>query len=114
MICAKNRKRWSIELGSRSMQKNYGNVPALLDWYQAACNVVLRNCDACFTPEMMWAKLRVECPLERQKEMLERPRAGKPVLRFFGVAARRKMKKYEGFSYWLPGKWGPIMGYKEK
>lgn len=52
---------------------------ALLDWYQATCDVVPRDYDARFTPEMMWAKLRVECPLERQEEMLERLRAGEPV-----------------------------------
>lgn len=64
---------------------------AMLDWYQATCDVVPRDYDARFTPEMMWAKVRPECPPDRQEEMRQRLRDGVPMFEI--VRQCREMSK---------------------
>lgn len=42
---------------------------AMLDWYQASCDVVPRQYDRRIPPELMWEKIRRQCPPEAVAEI---------------------------------------------
>lgn len=49
---------------------------AMLDWYQETCDVVPRQYDRRIPPELMWEKVRRQCPAEAQEEIRDMIFAG--------------------------------------
>lgn len=49
---------------------------AMLDWYQETCDVVPRQYDRRMPPELMWEKVRRQCPAEAQEEIRDMIFAG--------------------------------------
>lgn len=72
---------------------------AMLDWYQATCDVVPRQYDRRISPELLWEKLRSQCPPGAEEEIRGMIFAGAgPAMINARLGALRREKERRGVS----------------